>query len=76
MERVKTITIHTNVYVTPDILAKTVNVITVLLKRVPIMVPVLTDKIPTRVSVTQVIREMIVNTLTALEIIVKMVQRV
>lgn len=66
MEDVKTITIHTYVYVTQDILAKTVNVIDVMLRLVHTMVLVKMDKLTTCVSVTLVIWDVIVNTLTAL----------
>lgn len=66
MEDVKTITIHTNVYVTQDILAKTVNVIDVMLRLVQTMVLVKMDKLTICVSVTLVIWDVIVNTPTAL----------
>lgn len=65
MEHVITTELHIHVSATQDIPAKTVNVIDVMLGRVHIMVPVKTDKIPTHVSVTLVIRDMIVNTPTA-----------
>lgn len=65
MEHVITTELHIHVSATQDILAKTVNVIDVMLRCVHIMVPVKTDKIPTRVSVTLVIRDVIVNTPTA-----------
>lgn len=66
----------TNVIVTLDILAETVNMITVSIQHVPTMVNVKVDKIPTHVSVTLVIWDVIVNTPTVLKINVKMVQRV
>lgn len=55
MEDVKTSKIHTNVYVTQDILAKTVNMIDVILRIVQTMVLVKMDKLTIRVSVTLVI---------------------
>lgn len=50
--------------------------ITVLIQHVLTMVHVIVDKIPTSVSVTLVIRDVIVNILTALKINVKIMQRV
>lgn len=76
MEHVITTELHIHVSATQDILARTVNVIDVMLRRVQIMVRVKTDKIPTRVSVTLVIRDVIVKTPTAQEINVIMVQHV
>lgn len=65
-----------NVIVTLDILAKTVNLITVLIERVLKMVRVVMELTPTHVSVMLVIQDMIVNTLTVIQTNVKMVQRV
>lgn len=65
MEHVITTELHIHVSATQDILAKTVNVIDVMLRRVHVMVRVRTDKIPIHVSVTLVIRDMIVNSPTA-----------
>lgn len=76
MEHVITTELHIHVSATRDILAKTVNVIDVMLRRVHIMVRVRTDKIPTHVSVTLVIRDVIVNIPTAQEINAIMVQHV
>lgn len=76
MEHVITTKLHIHVSVTQDILVKTVNEMDVMLRLVQTMVLVKTDKIPTPVSVTLVIRDVIVNTPIALEINVKMVQHV
>lgn len=56
----------TNVIVNLDILAKTVNMITVLIERVLKVVRVVMELTPTHISATLVIQDMIVNTLTAI----------
>lgn len=62
-----------NVLVNLDILVKTVSMITVLVKPVLIMAGARTGTTPTHVSAAMVTQDMIVNTLTVIQTIVKMV---
>lgn len=76
MEHVRSSTTPINVLVTLDILAKTVNMITVLIQHVLTMVHVLVDNTPTHVDATLVTQDMIVNTRTVIQSNVKIAPRV